>query len=97
VKAEVPAVYLRDNICLSLQLPAIYEIVTKTPQVQKAMFKIRDIVIGICLTDPDPALFVSDLQDANKKLFFFFKFFAYYFLKVHLHHFSKIKRKVIKQ
>ncbi len=33
---------------------------------------------------PDPAIFVSDLQDGN--------FFAYYFLKVHLHHFSKIKR-----
>jgi len=31
--------------------------------------------------DPDPAIFVIDLQDAS----------AYYFLKVHLHHFSKIK------
>jgi hypothetical protein len=28
--------------------------------------------------DPDPAIFVSDL-------------FAYFILKVHLHHFSKIK------
>jgi hypothetical protein len=41
--------------------------------------------------DPDPApdfaLFVSDFQDANKKYFFF----AYYFLKVHLHHSSKMK------
>ncbi len=35
--------------------------------------------------DPDPALFVSDLQDANKTIF------AYYFLKVHLHHSAKIK------
>ncbi len=26
-------------------------------------------------TDPDPALFVSDLQDANKKYFIFPKFF----------------------
>jgi hypothetical protein len=34
--------------------------------------------------DPDPAIFVSDLQDVNK-------FFAYYILKVHFHHFSKIK------
>jgi hypothetical protein len=34
--------------------------------------------------DPDPAIFVTDLQDANKKLIFS----AYYFLKVHLHHFS---------
>jgi hypothetical protein len=32
---------------------------------------------------PDPAIFVSDIQDG--------KFFAYYFLKLHLHHFSKIK------
>jgi hypothetical protein len=32
--------------------------------------------------------FVSDLYDGNKKLF---KFFAYYFLKLHLHNFSKIK------
>jgi hypothetical protein len=36
--------------------------------------------------DPDPAIFIIDLQDANKKLIS-----AYYFLKVHLHHFSKIK------
>jgi hypothetical protein len=41
--------------------------------------------------DPDPAIFVSDLQDVNKKSFFV-SFFAYYFLKGHLHHFSKIKR-----
>jgi hypothetical protein len=34
---------------------------------------------------PDPALFVIDLQDANKK-----EFFALYFLQVHLHHSSKI-------
>jgi hypothetical protein len=41
--------------------------------------------------DPDPAIFVIDLQDANKKLIFNTIFSAYYFLKVHLHHFSKIK------
>ena len=42
--------------------------------------------------DPDPAIFVIDLQDANKKIFFLILFFSdYYFLKVHLHHFSKIK------
>jgi hypothetical protein len=35
--------------------------------------------------DPDPALFVSDIQGVNKSLF------AFYFLKVHLHHFSKTK------
>ncbi len=42
------------------------------------------------LTDPDPgsdpAIFVHDLQDANKK-----GFSAYFFLKVYLHHFLKIK------
>ncbi len=35
--------------------------------------------------DPDPVIFVSDLQGVNKK------FFALYFLKVHLRHFPKIK------
>ncbi len=41
--------------------------------------------------DPDPAIFVIDLQDASKKLIFNTIFSAYYFLKIHLHHFSKIK------
>ncbi len=41
--------------------------------------------------DPDPAIFVIDLQHASKKLTFSTIFSAYYFLKVHLHHFSKIK------
>ncbi len=41
--------------------------------------------------DPDPAIFVIDLQDASKKLISNTIFSAYYFLKVHLHHFSKIK------
>ncbi len=40
---------------------------------------------------PDPAIFVIDLQDASKKLIFNTIFSAYYFLKVYLHHFSKIK------
>jgi hypothetical protein len=52
-------------------------------------------------TDPDPrifllmdtypglAIFVSDLRDVNK--YFFSKFFCLLRLKVHLHHFSKIK------
>jgi hypothetical protein len=35
--------------------------------------------------DPDPAIFVINLQDANKKQI---SFSAYYFLKVHLHNFS---------
>jgi hypothetical protein len=41
--------------------------------------------------DPDPAIFVIDLQDASKKLFFNTIFSAYYFLKIHLHHLSKMK------
>jgi hypothetical protein len=41
--------------------------------------------------DPDPAIFVIDLQDANKKLILLMIFSAYYFLKVHLDHFSNIK------
>jgi hypothetical protein len=41
--------------------------------------------------DPDPAIFIIDLQDASKKLIFNTFFSSYYFLKVHLHHFSKIK------
>ncbi len=45
------------------------------------------------LMDPDPAIFVTDLQDASKKFIFNTIFSAYYFLKVHLHHFSKIKSK----
>ncbi len=39
----------------------------------------------------DPAIFVIDLQDASKKLIFYTIFSAYYFLKLHLHHFSEIK------
>ncbi len=39
--------------------------------------------------DPDPAFFVTDLQDANKKLILLLESFsAYYLLNVHLHHFS---------
>jgi len=33
--------------------------------------------------DPDPAIFVIDLQDTIKKLVKKKSFFAYYFLKVH--------------
>jgi hypothetical protein len=48
--------------------------------------------------DPDSAIFVIDLQGANKKLFFN-SFSAYYFLTVHLRHFSKLKsqKEVTKQ
>ncbi len=47
--------------------------------------------IRIRILDPDPAIFVIDLQGASKKLIFNTIFSAYYFLKVHLHHFSKLK------
>ncbi len=47
--------------------------------------------IRIRILDPDPAIFVIDLQDISKKLIFEHNFSAYYFLKLHLHHFSKIK------
>jgi hypothetical protein len=42
--------------------------------------------------DPDPSIFIIDLQDANKKLIKNKSFPAYYFLKVFLHHFSKDKK-----
>ncbi len=42
-------------------------------------------------SDPDPAIFVIDLQEANKKLFFKNKVSVYYFLKGHLHNFFKDK------
>ncbi len=49
----------------------------------------------LCLTHlaPNPAMFVSNLQDGNKKFILKNKFFAYCFLKLHLHHFSKRKRR----
>ncbi len=40
--------------------------------------------------DPDLELFVIDLQEPTKNSFKK-SFSAYYFLKVHLHHFSKTK------
>jgi hypothetical protein len=46
--------------------------------------------------DPDPSIFIIDLQDANKKLpviIFKKSCSAYYFLKVLIHNFSKIKVK----
>jgi hypothetical protein len=62
------------------------------------VLRIHDILVRIRirgsmprLMDPNPAIFVIDLQDANKKQIFKTIFSAYYFLKVHLHHFSKIK------
>ncbi len=49
------------------------------------------IRIQIRILDPDLAIFVIDLQDASKKQIFYTFFSAYYLLKLHLHHFSKIK------
>jgi hypothetical protein len=50
----------------------------------------------LLLMDPDPAIFVINVPDTNKKLFFFK---VLHFLKVHLHNFSKInsQKKVAKQ
>jgi hypothetical protein len=45
----------------------------------------------LCKMDPDPDIFIIDIQDANKKNNLKKSFSAYYFLKLHLHHFSKIK------
>ncbi len=69
-----------------------------------AVFRIRDILVWIRirirgsmpLTNGygsgfgSGSFFVTDLQDANKKKFILF-FLLYYFLKIHLHLFSKIK------
>ncbi len=43
--------------------------------------------------DSDPSIFIIDLQDANKNKFKKKSFSAYYFLRLLLHHFSKIKSK----
>ncbi len=40
--------------------------------------------------DSDPPILVLVLQEANKKIIIK-SFSAYYFLNLHLHHFSKIK------
>jgi hypothetical protein len=41
--------------------------------------------------DPDPSIFIIDLQDAKKKLIFLKSFSACFFLKVLLHHLSRVK------
>jgi hypothetical protein len=48
--------------------------------------------------DPATAIFVIDLQEANRKRIKK-SFSAFFFLKVHLHHFSKIRssKEVTKQ
>ncbi len=49
--------------------------------------------------DPDPAIFVIKLQDANMQKLILKKFSAYNFFKVHLPNFLKIKsqKEVTKQ
>jgi hypothetical protein len=42
-------------------------------------------------SDPDPAIFVADLQEANTKTNLKKKFPADYFLKLHIHHLFKEK------
>jgi len=44
---------------------------------------------------PDSDIFVIELQDANKKIIDQKSFSSYYFLKVHLHHLSKIKSPIL--
>ncbi len=47
---------------------------------------------------PDPSVFITDLQDANKKLFFLKRFPVYYFFKVRTcTSFSKIKSQKMSQ
>jgi hypothetical protein len=62
-----------------------------------SVFRIRDILVRIRILgsvptlltypDPDPAVFVSDPQNANKN-----NCSAYDFFKVHLHHSSQIQK-----
>ncbi len=67
---------------------------------QGHLFRTHDVLVRygsgtaclcVWLTDPGPALFVSDLPDANKNIFFQI-FFAYNYLEVYLHQSSKIKK-----
>jgi hypothetical protein len=50
-------------------------------------------------SDPEPAIFVTDLQDANKKIIFIKKFACLLLFEGTLHHFTKIKspKEVTKQ
>jgi hypothetical protein len=44
--------------------------------------------------DPDPSIFIIDLQDANKKLILKKSFPAYYFLKISFFNDKKSKKKL---
>ncbi len=52
------------------------------------MLWIRDILVQIRIRGSDPAIFVKTATKKQKKNL---RVFAYYFLKIHLHHFSKLK------
>jgi hypothetical protein len=72
-------------------------VLSKPCNVFYPVLRIRDILVP---TDPDPAIFVSDLLwQLNTGMIFFQFFFCYYFLKVHLHHLSMIRshKEVAKQ
>jgi hypothetical protein len=71
----------------------LHELFTSVFWIHDILGWIRILGSMLLLMDPDPAIFVIDLQDASKKLIFNTIFSAYYFLEVHLHHFSKIKSK----
>jgi hypothetical protein len=84
------------NKAVSFSLILRWSVVPTRTSIFLSVLRIRDIVVRIRADqDPDPAIFVIKLQDANKKL----NFSAYYFLKVYLHHFSKMKghKEVTKQ
>jgi hypothetical protein len=65
------------------------------PLLPRPVLRIHDILVSIRIRGSMPLTygsgFGSYFQDANKKQICLKRFSAYYFLKVHLHHFSKIK------
>ncbi len=74
----------------------------RLPLKSHAVLRIHDIFLRIRIRGSMPLkngsgscwfFFIIDLQDANKKLMFFKKFFYLLLFEgtVHLHHFSKIK------
>ncbi len=58
-------------------------------------FSVADLWLMDLDADPDPVIFVSNIQGVNK-FFFLSQFFAWYFLKVHVLHFSKGGGKCLK-
>jgi hypothetical protein len=61
---------------------------SESPQVSLPFAVLRiHAILGIRIL----LFFAIELQDASKKLIFYTIFSAFYFLKLHLHHFSKIK------